>query len=88
MLRNNRYKTVFRKKSSVSHIPIIYKFLESSNIPVTIVGESNSSQGQIQIIIDNNLNGSICGGNNWDNTDAEVVCRMLGLPLVTALTLS
>lgn len=46
---------------------------------VRLVQGHTSYEGRVEICINNNWR-AICG-SNWQNVDARVVCRQLGLPV-------
>ena len=45
---------------------------------VRLEGSSVANQGRVEIC-NNNVWGTVCD-DSWDNTDARVACRQLGLP--------
>jgi len=53
-------------------------FTGCTNDTIRLVGGRSSNEGRVEICI-NGVWGSVCD-DNWDNYDARVVCRQLGLP--------
>ena len=45
-------------------------------VPIRLVGRNSTSSGRVEINL-NNKWGTVCD-DNWDDSDARVVCRMLG----------
>ena len=44
---------------------------------IKLEGGANANEGRI-IVMEDGSNGTICD-ENWDDGDAKVICRMLGL---------
>ncbi|XP_045181698.2 uncharacterized protein LOC123540590 [Mercenaria mercenaria] len=61
-------------------------FLCCKGDSVYLAGNHGRNYGRVEIYT-NNMNGTICD-DKWDNTDARVVCRQLGLPTSYATALS
>ena len=54
--------------------------------PINLVGGQSNTEGRVEIFVDGQW-GTICD-DYWGYTDAEVVCRQLGLPVSGAQALS
>ncbi|XP_072048550.1 scavenger receptor cysteine-rich domain-containing protein DMBT1-like [Amphiura filiformis] len=48
------------------------------SVQIELVGGNNANEGRVEVRF-NHIWGTICN-NAWDNNDANVVCRQLGLP--------
>ena len=45
---------------------------------VRLAGGENPNEGTVEVCVENRWEGSICD-EGWDNADAAVLCRQLGL---------
>ena len=63
------YLSMFAEKSVL--------FSNCSNTTLRIVDGPNDLEGRLEVCL-NNVWGTVCS-NSWDNNDAAVACRQLGL---------
>ncbi|XP_062609785.1 deleted in malignant brain tumors 1 protein-like, partial [Saccostrea cucullata] len=53
-------------------------------LPVKLVNGRDTTEGRLEVLINNEW-GTVCD-NEWDDNDAKVVCRNLGLPSANAVS--
>ena len=58
-------------------LSVFFLILDTEHRPVRLVGGSSKREGRVEVFFNNNW-GTVCH-DHWGATDAEVVCRQLGL---------
>ena len=64
----------------VNHIDVMFITANPGATTIELVDGKSASEGRVEVIVENQR-GTICD-DNWDDNDADVVCKMLGYEYV------